>query len=372
MYFRLICLVPAIEYASFTLYFTVTEVKLTLSQHQAVTFKDVKDALVRIQDKIHKTPIFESHLLNDWLGHRVLFKIECLQKTGAFKFRGACNVLSALAEHGALPKRIVANSSGNHAQAIACAASIFNIPATIFTTQSVSQVKAAATEFYGATVKKFATRVEADAAVAAAAESEDVLWVPPFNHPLILAGQGTAALEALRQLKDMSANTAEMLPDAIFAPCGGGGLLSGTYLAAKGTDSKIQVIGAEPLNANDAARSLRAGEIISLEKAPNTLADGAATPSVGEHTFPILQKTDGFYEVDEYRIAYWTQWLQHLLKIHVEPTCAMTMEAVCQWLKEGEFAHPQTCLVMLSGGNIDQQKMQQIWAEDHLTQLPSL
>lgn len=338
-----------------------------MSPNQNINYQDVQNALTRIQDKIHKTPIYESHLLNDWLGHRILFKIECLQKTGAFKFRGACNVLSVLAEQNALPKRIVANSSGNHAQAIACAASVFKVPATIFTTESVSQVKAAATEFYGASVKKFPTRPEADAAVAEAAESDETMWIPPFNHPDIIAGQGTAALEALGQLSETGTKV-----NAMFAPCGGGGLLSGTYLAAKGTDANIQVVGAEPLNANDAARSLRTGEIVSLEKAPNTLADGAATPSVGEFTFPILQQVDGFYEVDENRIAYWTQWLQHLLKIHVEPTCAMTVEAVRQWLLDGKFTTPQTCVVMLSGGNIDQRKMQQVWQEDHLTQLPSL
>ena len=327
-------------------------------------YEDVVAAYDRIKSKIHQTPVYGSSLLNKQLGHKVLFKVECLQKTGAFKFRGACNVLSVLAEQQKLPQRIVANSSGNHAQAIACAAQLFDIPATIFTTQSVSKVKAAATEFYGATVRKFQTRPEADRAVAEAAEENGTLWVPPFNHPDIIAGQGTATLEALNQINEPV--------NAVFTPCGGGGLLSGSLLAAKGIDPNIQVVGAEPLNANDAAQSLRDGSIISLDNAPNTLADGAATPAVGELTFPLLQKTDGFYEIDEEKIAYWTQWLQHLLKIHVEPTCAMTMEAVIKWLRDGGFSTPQTCLVVLSGGNIDQQKMQAIWAKDHLNELPGL
>ena len=327
-------------------------------------FHHIQQAYERIKDKVHRTPIFESHLLNDLLGHRILFKVECLQKTGAFKFRGACNILSALAEEDKLPGKIVANSSGNHAQAIACAARLFGVKATIYTTESVSKVKAAATAFYGADVIKYPTRPEADAAVAEAAKQNDVIWIPPFNPPHIIAGQGTAAFEALQQL--------ESKVHAVFTPCGGGGLLSGTYLAAKGTDPNIKVIGAEPLNANDAARSLREGLIVSLEKSPNTLADGAATPSVGEHTFPILQQTDGFYEVEEEKISYWTQWLQHLLKIHVEPTCAMTMEAVVRWLRDGGFPEKQTCLVVLSGGNIDQPTMSKIWAEDKLDRLPSL
>lgn len=327
-------------------------------------FQDVQQAYARISDKVHTTPISESHLLNQFLGHRILFKTECLQKTGAFKFRGACNVLSILAEQGDLPKKVVANSSGNHAQAIACASDLFGIAATIFTTESISKVKAAATAFYGAQIKKYATRPEADQAVEEAAQKDDVIWIPPFNHPHIIAGQGTAAFEALTQIKDKV--------HAVFAPCGGGGLLSGSLLAAKGIDPKTQVIGAEPLSANDAARSLRAGQILRLEAPPETLADGAATPAVGEHTFPLLQQTDGFYEVTEQHIVYWTQWLQHLLKIHVEPTSAMAMEAVVQWLKEGGFETPQTCLVVLSGGNIDNQTMSRVWAENKLDMLPSL
>jgi len=124
------------------------------------------------------------------------------------------------------------------------------------------------------------------------------------------------------------------------------------------------------LAANDAAESLRTGVIQSLTEQPNTLADGAATLQVGEKTFPFLKALDGFYEVDEKHIAYWTQWLQHLLKIHVEPTCAMSMGAVVAWLQSQ--TSEQKVLVMLSGGNIDQQKMRQIWQDDHLQQIPSL
>ena len=122
--------------------------------------------------------------------------------------------------------------------------------------------------------------------------------------------------------------------------------------------------------ANDAAQSLRTGVIQTLPEQPNTLADGAATLQVGEKTFPHLQDLDGFYEVDEIKIAYWTQWLQHLLKIHVEPTCAMSMGGVVEWLKSQNSE--QKVLVMLSGGNIDQQKMTKIWQDDHLYQIPSL
>ncbi|WP_088330657.1 serine/threonine dehydratase [Lacimicrobium sp. SS2-24] len=325
------------------------------------TFDDVHAASERIQPFVHRTPIVNSSLLDAWLGHQVFFKLECLQRTGAFKLRGATNVLAWLKEQDQLPERIVANSSGNHAQAIAYAAALFDIPATIFSTQNVSRVKAAATEYYGAQLKLFTTRPEADEAVKMAAEEPGTLWIPPFNHAQIIAGQGTAALEALQDLKQV---------DGVFAPCGGGGLLSGTLLATKALCPEAEVIGAEPLAANDAANSLRTGEIVSLEGPAQTLADGAATPSVGDLTFPLLQQLDGFYEVDEVQIAYWTQWLQHLLKIHVEPTCAMTMAAVVGWLQERP--QPSKALVIISGGNIDAAKMQQIWSTDYLDQPPVL
>ena len=327
-----------------------------------VNYSDIQAASKRIATQIHKTPIVESSLLNNWLGHRILFKAECLQKTGAFKFRGACNVLAHLKETNQLPRRIIANSSGNHAQAIAHAAREFGIPATIYTVATVSRVKAAATQYYGAELKTFTTRLEADEAVKQASYEQGVLWIPPFDHPDIIAGQGTAVYEALQQTDSV---------DAVFTPCGGGGLLSGSLIAAKGLNENIQVIGAEPLNANDAAQSLRSGDIVRLKKAPVTLADGAATPAVGEITFPILQQTDGFYEVDEMHIAYWAQWLQHLLKLHIEPTSALTMEAVKSWLRENGDS-PKTCLVLLSGGNIDQSMMARIWTEDHLTTPPTL
>ncbi|WJG08979.1 serine/threonine dehydratase [Aliiglaciecola sp. LCG003] len=326
-----------------------------------ISFADVDAAHKRISSMIHQTPILESSMLNECLGSRILFKAECLQRTGAFKVRGALNCLTRLAEQGKLPKHIVANSSGNHAQAVAYAARKYNIPATIYSTVNVSAVKAAATKHYGAKLKLFNTRKEADLAVQHAAKQEGTLWIPPFNHPDIIAGQGTLAFDALAQTGDV---------DAVFAPCGGGGLLSGTLIATRQLCPNAKVIGAEPLVANDAAQSLRSGKIITLGQAPITLADGAATPSVGHHTFPILKQLDAFFEVSEVQIAYWSQWLQHLLKIHVEPTSAMSMQAVAEWL--GSVAKNQTVLVLLSGGNIDQSMMSRLWSVDYLNELPQL
>lgn len=323
------------------------------------TFADVEAAAQRIAGMVQHTPLLESRLLNDWLGQRVLFKAECLQTTGAFKLRGASNFLAHLAEQDALPERIVANSSGNHAQAVAKAASLYGLPATIYSADNISAVKAAATRSYGAELRVFPTRPEADAAVAKAAETPGTVWIPPYNHPDIIAGQGTATLEALRDAGQV---------DAVFAPCGGGGLLSGALLATRELMPDARVIGAEPMAANDAARSLQSGQIETLDGSPDTLADGAATPSVGTHTFPLLQQLDDFYEVDEVQIAYWTQWLHHLLKLHIEPTCAMTMAAVAAWAVNTPPGH--TAVVMLSGGNISQTSMQKIWATDYLQQPP--
>ncbi len=331
------------------------------NQFHMIEFKDIQLARKRIASKVRQTPIFESQLLNQWLGSRILFKAECLQKTGAFKVRGAINTLAKLAEANQLPQRVVANSSGNHAQAVAYASHLYSLPATIYSTQSVSKVKAAATQYYGAKLALFETRLEADKAVQKAADEPGTLWIPPFDHPDVIAGQGTLLLDTLDQTGEV---------DAVFAPCGGGGLLSGTIITARALMPNAKVIGAEPLAANDAAESLRQGKIVPLPKPPITLADGAATPSVGQHTFGFLKQLDALYEVEEPRILYWAQWLQHLLKLHIEPTCAMTMEAVVQWL--ATQPRDQKVVVLLSGGNIDHTMMGRLWASNQLDMIPSI
>lgn len=329
-----------------------------------VSYSDIKSAHARIKPYVKKTPIVTSGLLNEWLGHKIYFKAECLQTVGAFKLRGATNFIAKLAENNNLPQQFVANSSGNHAQAVAYAAKQFNTKATIFSAQNISGVKAAATEYYGAKLSLFDNRQLADKAVKEASLQENTIWIPPFNHPDIIAGQGTVAYEALQQCNNQI--------DAVFAPCGGGGLLSGTKICAKKIKPDISVIGAEPLEANDAAQSLRNNQIVYIDKNIVTLADGAATPSVGEHTFSHLKDLDDFFEVNESKIAYWTQWLQHLLKLHIEPTCAMSMQAVVDWLKKQNPNKKLHILVIISGGNISAKSMQNIWRVDYLDNPPSI
>lgn len=315
----------------------------------------------RIQNHINHTPVLSSSLLNSWLGHEIYFKAECLQKIGAFKARGAANTIAWLIENDQKPDRIVANSSGNHAQAVAWAARSFGIPSTIYMPEFSSKIKIQATKSYGADVVLCKSRAEADECVKEASEIAGNYWIPPFNHKQIIYGQGTAAFEAIEEIGDV---------DAVVAPCGGGGLLSGTYISTRSLAPNAKVIGAEPLNANDAARSIRTGMIQRLQATPETLADGAMTMAVGELTFEYLKKLDEFYEVSEAAMIYWTQWLTHLLKVQVEPTSALSMEAARLWLSKQSTR--KKVLIILSGGNIDQDSYSKIRAIDYLSKVPAI
>jgi threo-3-hydroxy-L-aspartate ammonia-lyase len=158
--------------------------------------------------------------------------------------------------------------------------------------------------------------------------------------------------------------------DAVFAPCGGGGLLSGTYISTRSLSPKAEIIGAEPLAGNDAAQSRRIGSIQKLLSSPNTIADGARTLEVGDITFEYIKQLSDIYEIDEDRIIYWAQWLVHLLKLQVEPTSAMAMEAAFKWLSHQKSK--KRILIILSGGNTDQATSQKIWEKDYLSVIPRL
>lgn len=322
---------------------------------------EIQKTYNRIEGFVNKTPIVSSSLLNSWTGHEVYFKAECLQKIGAFKARGACNALSLLMNSATPPKQIVANSSGNHAQAVAWASRQFGISAKIFMPFYSSKVKIQATKAYGAEVELCETRNLADSLVKEASQQEGIFWVPPFNHKDVIAGQGTVAYEILNELDNV---------DAIFAPCGGGGLLSGTVLASHSISPKTKVYGAEPLNANDAAESLRTNTIQKLQAIPNTVADGAMTMSVGDITFEHLKKLDGMFEIEESDMIFWTQWLTHLLKLNIEPTSALGMAAAFQWLKGQKIK--KRIVVILSGGNIDQEMHSKIWQKSYLETQPKV
>ena len=322
--------------------------------------QSIAEAQARIAPYINRTPILESTRLNNWLGHRIVFKAEGLQKIGAFKIRGALNALLHLKEQGNLPKSVVAFSSGNHAQALAYSARLLGLKACIFMPASAALVKRQATLHYGAEVVLTDTREQAEQGIHEYIAQGSML-IHPYDNDDVIAGQGTACYEALRN---------GIRPDAIFATCGGGGWLSGTYLAAQLLAPEASIYGAEPLQANDAAQSLRKGEIVKLSKSPDTIADGACTLAVAERTFHYLQQLAGMIEVDEAAIIYWTQWLTHLLKTSIEPTSAVAMAGVAQWLRQQ--SSPQTVLVLLSGGNIAAATYQKIWASDCLQSIPTI
>jgi threonine dehydratase len=319
---------------------------------------NILEAQARIAPHLRRTPLLESSLLNSWLGHDVVFKVESFQRTGAFKARGALNALLLAKANGKAVDRVVTVSSGNHGQAVAWAARLLQLQVTVFTPADISAVKRQAMEGYGAKVTATETRAEAEAAIDAMKGSGAHL-VHPYDDDDVIAGQGTACLEALQD---------NARPTAIFGPCGGGGLLSGTILAAETQTSRIPVFGAEPTLGNDAVRSYRSKTIVRLTDSPPTIADGARTLAVSARTLQHLLRLQNFYEVTEEEICYWAQWLPTLLKVAVEPTSAVAMGGALEWLKTQHTR--QRVLVILSGGNIDRITHQKIWKEDFLRDVP--
>jgi threonine dehydratase len=331
---------------------------MPMSEIEPLGPADVRRAMDRIGGMLHRTPLLESSLLNRWIGHRVVFKAENLQKVGAFKARGAANTLLFLKESGEVPGEVVAHSSGNHAQAAAWACAEVGVPLTVFMPETASAIKQQATRYYGAAVELAPTRREAVRLTAERVERGAFL-LHPYDLDGIIAGQGTACLEALED---------GPVPEAIFTPCGGGGLLSGTVLAAEGSAPDAVVHGVEPVSANDAARSYRTGRIHEFPEAPETIADGVQTLSVSERTFLYIRRTAGILEVGEPEIVYWTQWLTHLLKSTVEPTAVLGMAGAMRWLRRKPEG--RTVLVILSGGNLSAATRARVWESDFLHQVP--
>lgn len=332
-----------------------------LAEPELLAPETVREAAARLRGQVVRTPLLACGLLNGWLGHEVQFKYEGMQKIGAFKIRGALNALLALKEQGQLPKAVVAYSSGNHAQAVALAGRMLGVRTTVVMPEFVSSIKQQATKSYGAKLLLTATRQEAEKLAAQLAQEQGAYFLHTSADDKVIAGQGTATLEALED---------GAKPDAIFAACGGGGLAAGAWLAARLEAPKAKVFAAEPKMANDVAQSLKAGRIVGFDDTPMTIADGARTLKVTPRTFAYLQQLDGVLEAEEDDIIYWTQWLTHLLKVTVEPTAALAMAACAQWLAGQKT--PQRALVILSGGNVDAQMQRSIWARSRLEQLPAV
>ena len=305
-----------------------------------ISFDDVARAHERIRAQAKRTPVLTSSSVDALTGASVFFKCENFQRMGAFKFRGAFNALSQLEEEKK-GKGVVAFSSGNHAQAVALAGRILGIKAVIVMPDDAPQVKLEATRGYGAEVVQYAKHEPREEIAGRLAAERKLTLIPPFDHPHIIAGQGTAAKELLEDAGPL---------DVVMTPCGGGGLLSGCAIAAKHLAPKCRVLGVEPAAGDDATQSFVKKRLISIA-VPDTIADGARTPSLGKLTFPIvLRYVDDMLTVtdDELRRAMFFLWER--MKIVVEPTGALAFAAL--YMKKIEVKGLRVGVV-LSGGNVD-------------------
>jgi threonine dehydratase len=305
------------------------------------TYADVEDAAKQIAGVAHATPVVTSRSVDTRTGATVFFKCENLQRAGAFKFRGAYNALSRLSADDRR-RGVVTFSSGNHAQAIALAGQLLDIPRVIVMPSDAPPVKRAATEGYGGSVVLYdREREDREAIGRALARDRGLTLIPPYDHPHIIAGQGTAARELIREVGDL---------DFLFVPCGGGGLLSGSALAAKGASRDCRVIGVEPAAGDDATRSFRTKTLQTVHN-PKTVADGARTPSLGTLTFPlVLQNVSDMATVDDPTLLQTMFYLWERLKVVVEPTGALGAAAAMQ---SADLIRGKRVGVILSGGNID-------------------
>jgi threonine dehydratase/serine racemase len=307
-----------------------------------IRFASVLSAARRIRGLAHRTPVITCATLDRLAGRALFFKCEHLQKVGAFKFRGACNAVLQLPDEVA-GRGVVTHSSGNHAQALALAAQMRGIPAHIVMPSNATPVKRRAVEGYGARVIECTPTLEARESMAKAVLAETgATLIPPYNHPDIIAGQGTAALELMEQAQGL---------DAIVAPIGGGGLVAGITIAAKTLNPAIRIIAAEPQGADDAARSKASGTLIP-QTAPKTIADGLLT-SLGDLTWPIVRdQVERVVTVREDEIITAMRLAWERAKLLIEPSSAVAVAAV---LSE-EFRaldHIQRIGVLLSGGNVN-------------------
>ena len=309
------------------------------------TFADIEDAAARIRSVAHQTPVLTSRSVNDRTGATVFFKCENFQRGGAFKFRGAYNALAQLSVEERR-RGVVTYSSGNHAQAIALAGRVLGIPRVIVMPSDAPSVKRAATEGYGGEVVPYdRDREDREAIGKRLACERGLALIPPYDHPHIIAGQGTAAHELFQEVGAL---------DYLFVPCGGGGLLSGSALAARALAPDCVVVGVEPAAGDDATRSFRTRQLQIVHN-PQTVADGARTSSLGTLTFPlVLQYVRDMATVDDPPLLGAMFYLWERLKIVVEPTGALGAAAMFE--RTGQIAGTRVG-VIISGGNVDLSEM---------------
>lgn len=309
-----------------------------------ITLQDIQQAAQRIQPYSHRTLVITNESLDRRVGTQAYLKCENMQKVGAFKFRGACNAVFSLSDEEAA-RGVVTHSSGNHAQALALAAKLRGIPAHIVMPDNAPQVKKDAVAGYGGRITFCEPTLEAREGTMEGIRLETgATVVHPYDNERVIAGQGTAALELLDTVPDL---------DAVIAPVGGGGLVSGTSIAAKGLKPDIRVIAAEPEMADDAFRSMQEGRIVPSVN-PKTVADGLLT-SLGTLTFPIIQQNiEQIVTVSERGIIEAMKFVWERAKIVIEPSAAVALGVL--WEKRIDLGGLKVG-VILSGGNVDLNKL---------------
>ena len=310
-------------------------------------FEKILAAKKRLQGHAHVTPVYTSRTLDKMLGAEVYFKCENFQRVGAFKFRGAFNSISQLSD-AEKARGVLTYSSGNHAQAVALSGQLLGVETTIIMPDNAPATKRAATEAYGATVIDYAPDEHSREELARELQAQKgYTLIPPFDHINVVAGQGTAALELFEQVGDL---------DMLLTPCGGGGLLSGSAIAARGRSPSCRVIGIEPELADDATKSFHTGTLHTV-KNPPTIADGTRTPSLGKITFPlVLEYVDDMKTVSEESIIEAVRFLFYRMKLVVEPSGALGLAA----LLSGALHAKGKVGIILSGGNVDASTMTSI------------
>lgn len=307
------------------------------------TYQDVVDAAARLEGHAHRTPVLRSSTADTRWGAEFFFKCENFQRMGAFKFRGAFNALS---KFDAAQKKAgaIAFSSGNHAQAVALSARILGMPAVIVMPRDAPAAKLAATREYGAEVIEYDRFTEDREAVTRKIAAErGMTLIPPYDHPDVIAGQGTAARELFEETGPL---------DALFVCLGGGGLTGGSALSARAMSPQAKVFGVEPEAGNDGQQSLRAGHIVHIET-PKTIADGAQTQHLGDYTFGIIRRdVDDILTVSDAQLVTSMRFFAERMKMVVEPTGCLAFAAACAMAESGGLKG-QRVGVIVSGGNVD-------------------
>jgi threonine dehydratase len=308
------------------------------------TYMDVAAAAKRIEGKANRTPVMTSRTANEEMGAEVFFKCENYQRMGAFKFRGAMNALSKFDERQRAAG-VVAFSSGNHAQAIALSAKLLGIPATIVMPLDAPAAKVAATKAYGGNVVTYDRYTEDREEIGRnLADKHGMTLIPPYDHPDVIAGQGTAAKELIEEVGSL---------DALFVCLGGGGLLSGSALAARELAPDCKIYGVEPEAGNDGQQSFRSGSIVHIET-PKTIADGAQTQHLGQYTFQIIKRdVDDILTATDDQLVACMRFFAERMKMVVEPTGCLGFAAAREM--KSQFQGKRVG-VIVSGGNVDMER----------------